>query len=63
MVSLSNIVKPNSFALLLIIETFSSPWSVMSLYGLGCNIVLQLCDLAKDVNGGAVILLVHSAQK
>ena len=31
---------------------FSSPWSVISLYVLGCNIVLQLGDLVKVVNRG-----------
>ena len=34
------------------INIFSSSWSVISLYGLGCNIVLQLGDLVKGVNGG-----------
>ena len=33
-------------------KNLSSPWSVISLYGLGCNIVLQLGDLFKGVNGG-----------
>ena len=49
----------------MILETFiyktwkyiSSPWYVISLYGLGCNIVLQLGDFVKGVNGGAVILI------
>ena len=34
------------------VNDISSPWSVISLYGLGCNIVLQLGDLVKGVNGG-----------
>ena len=33
-------------------KNISSPWSVISLYGLGCNIVLQLGDLVKGVNWG-----------
>ena len=31
---------------------FSSPWYVIFLYGLGRNIVLELGDLIKGVNGG-----------
>ena len=30
----------------------SSPWSVISLYGLGYNIMLQLCDLVKVLMRG-----------
>ena len=41
---------------------FSSPWSVISLYGLGCNIVLQLGDLVKEVAMGSVISLQQPLQ-
>ena len=37
---------------LLLSSYISSPWFVISLYGLGCNIVLQLGDLVKGINGG-----------